>query len=127
MLVLNFCIWQINIGNIFYVEESWCLYQDGLVQEVLFDGGMFLRFIFNNIVAVGIWLSYLDVVWVFIVGYMFYLLDVYWELASQFNQVRLYFVEQDYDWAWQLLLIMEIIDLVNDLIVWILLLKIYYE
>ncbi len=127
MLALNFCIRQINTGNIFYAEESWRLYQDGLAQEVLFDGGMLSRFTFNNIVAVGIRLSYLDAVRAFIAGYTPHLPDAYRESASQFNQARLHFAEQDYDRARQLLLTTEITDLVNDLIARTLLLKIYYE
>ncbi|MCI4647409.1 hypothetical protein [Phaeodactylibacter sp.] len=127
MLALNFCIRQINTGNIFYAEESWRLYQDGLTQEVLFDSGMLSRFTFNNIVAVGIRLGYLDAVRALITEYSPRLPEAYRKSASQFNQARLHFAEQDYDRARQLLLTTEITDLVNDLIARTLLLKIYYE
>lgn len=127
MLALNFCIRQINTGNIFYAEESWRLYQDGLKQEVLFDGGMLSRFTFNNIVAVGIRLGYLDAVAGFISSYTPLLPVNYRESASQFNQARLYFAKQDYDRARHILLTTEITDLVNDLIARTLLLKIYFE
>ncbi len=127
MLALNFCIRQINTGNIFYAEESWRLYQDGLSQRVLFDGGRLSRFTFNNIVAVGIRLGYLDEVSGFIAHYTDYLPAAYREATSQFNQARLDFARQDYDRARQILLTTEISDLVNDLIARTLLLKIYFE
>ena len=127
MLALNFCIRQINTGNVFYAEESWRLYRDGLTQQVLFDGGQLSRFTFDNIVAVGIRLGYMDEVSSFIARYTDYLPAAYRESASQFNQARLYFAQQDYDRARQILLTTEISDLVNDLIARTLLLKIYFE
>lgn len=127
MLALNFCIRQINTGNIFYAEESWRLYQDGLARRVLFDGGTLSRFTFNNIVAIGIRLGHLEEVEAFLSEYSLFLPEVYREPTSQFNRARLYFAENDLDRARHLLLTIEITDLVNDLIARTLLLKIYYE
>ena len=126
LFALNFCIRQMNSGSMEFTREGWGLYQQGLKQGALLEGGRLSRFTFNNIAATGIRLGDLEEVERFINEYQGCLQAEYRESSVRFIRARLAFARGQLAETAGLLQQADFKDLVNSLIARNLLIKAYY-
>ena len=127
LLGINFCIKQLNNGEVNYANEAFALYQSGLDLEVLLDNGILSRFSYRNIVAIGLLIEEFEWVERFIHDYKMLLSPKHRQPTFSFNMARLAYSKKDYDAALPLLQNIEYEDLLLNLAAKTILLKIYYE
>jgi len=127
LLATNFCIRQLNEGNLPFVAEGWKLYQEGLNRGFLIEHGRISSFTFNNIVAFGIRLDAYAEVEQFIGQYQGFLDPAQQKSFVDFNLARLEYKRNNLSKAMQHLQTADFKDLVNNLIAKTLLLKIYCQ
>lgn len=127
LLATNFCIRQLNEGNLPFVAEGWRLYQEGLNRGFLIEHGRISSFTFNNIVAFGIRLDAYVEVEQFIRQYQDYLDPAQQKSFVDFNLARLEYKRNNLSRAMGYLQTADFKDLVNNLIAKTLLLKIYCQ
>ena len=124
---INFCIRKLNEGSLDYTREGWELYQEGLSAGYFIENEQLSRFTFDNIVGFGLRLKEYEAVGDFIEGYQEKLNTEFRERTVLFNLGRLKYEQQNFGEALSYLLASNPKDLVNQLIVKTLQLKIYYE
>ena len=127
LLAINYCIRRLNEGNEPVIREGWGLYREGLEKGFLLENGRLSGFTFNNVVAFGIKLKEFEAVQLFIAEYAPRLEPEQQESYSHFNYARIEYARRQFSAAMTLLQKADFKDLVNNLIVKTLLLKIYYE
>ncbi len=127
ILAINYCIKKVNASQMRYAREGLDLYQKGLEEAILLEKGELSRFSYNNIVAMGLWVSDYDWVEHFIEAYQGHLNKTYRQTTYNFNRARLEYSRQNYDAAMTYLQQSVFKDLLNNLIAKTLLIKIYYE
>ena len=127
LLAINFCIRQINAGQLPFYRQAWELYQEGLKTNYLLENDRLSYFTFNNIVATSIQLEEYDWLESFIENYQGRLEASYRQNVVNFNRARLAYANGDYKKSMLLLQNSEYKDLINNLISKTLLLKIYFE
>lgn len=126
LLAINFCIRKLNEGNEPFIREGWELYREGLDKGFLLEHRRLSPFAFNNIAAFGIRLGKFEEVETFIRQYRHFLEPAQQESFVSFNLARLEYARHNYHAAMRLLQTADFRDLVNNLIVKTMLLKIYY-
>ncbi|MEL7426378.1 MAG: hypothetical protein AAFN81_25515 [Bacteroidota bacterium] len=124
---INFCIRKLNGGSLDFTREGWELYQDGLSQQLFLENQQLSRFTFDNIVGFGLRLEDFGPVVDFIENYQQYLAPAYRESAVHFNYARLEYSRRNYTQALTHLQHAKPKDLVNQLILKTIQLKIYFE
>lgn len=124
---INFCIRKLNEGSSPYTREGWELFQEGLAAGIFIENGHLSRFTFDNIVGFGLRLQVYEAVEAFINKHRKHLEPIYQESTVYFNYARLEYSRQQYDKALLYIQQSEAKDLVNQLIMKTLVLKIYYE
>ncbi len=124
---INFCIRKLNEGSLDFTREGWELYQDGLTQQLFLENQQLSRFTFDNIVGFGLRLEDFDPVIDFIENYQQYVALAYRESAVHFNYARLEYSRRNYAQALTHLQHAKPKDLVNQLILKTIQLKIYFE
>ncbi len=124
---INFCIRKLNQGDMDFTREGWELYQAGLADGVFLENQQLSRFTFDNIVGFGLRLEEFEPVSQFIQGYQTLLAEEFREGSVFFNLARLEYGRQNYDQALRYLQQAYPKDLVNQLILKTIQLKIYYE
>ncbi|MEM1320560.1 MAG: hypothetical protein AAGG75_09900 [Bacteroidota bacterium] len=124
----NYCIEQINKGNIRFLEESLQLYKDQLVQGLLLDeNGYLSEWHYKNIVTVGIRLRDMEWTRQFIEEYVERLGPAARDNAYSFNLAAYYYAVKEYEKVLQLLLRLEYTDIRYNLDAKALLLRTYYD
>lgn len=128
LLAINFCIKKINENVNQYYREAHELYKSGLASELLVENGKMSRFTYNNIVGLSIripdiwnWVEW------FVKEYKDFLEPEYREPFFNLSSARLEFARKNYDAALHHLQQADYRDLINNLVVKTLQLKIYYE
>ena len=128
LLAINFCIKKINENVDQYYREAHELYRSGLQSELLVEDGKMSRFTYNNIVGLSIripevwnWVEW------FVKAYRDYLEPEYRAPYFNLSSARLEFVRKNYDTALHHLQQADYRDLINNLVVKTLQMKIYYE
>lgn len=124
---INFCIRKLNQGDMEFTREGWELYQSGLADQVFLENQELSRFTFDNIVGFGLRLEEFEAVSRFIEAYQNLLAEEFREGSVYFNLARLEYGRQHYDQALRYLQQAYPKDLVNQLILKTIQLKIYYE
>ena len=127
LFAINYCIRQLNQGQKHFMIEGLDLYKQGLIKGFLIENKLLSRFAYNNIVAMAIGAEDLDWVDNFMFEYKSALPKKYQESTFSFNRARLEYKRKNYDEAIQLLQKAEYKDLLNNLILKTLLMKIYFE
>ncbi len=127
LLGVNCCIKIINTGQHDFLHEILALYKRGLVNEALLENGVLSHFTCQNIVTTGLHTN--DYEWThwFLENYKDKIEREYKESTYRFNLGRLFYSEQKYDEALELLRDINHKDLLLNLFSKTLLLKIYYE
>ena len=123
----NFCIRKLNEGSLSFTREGWELYQTGLRTDIYIENGQMSRFTFDNIVGFGLRLENFEPVSTFIDQYQQYLAAEYRESSVCFNKARLEYQRRNFSLALQHLQEAKPKDLVNQLILKTIQLKIYFE
>ncbi len=124
----NYCIEQINKGNVRFLEESLQLYKAQLEQGLLLDEKNYLsEWHYKNIVTVGIRLQ--DMTWTrqFIEEYAAHLSPASKDNAYSFNLAAYYYAVKEYEKVLELLLQLEYKDIRYNLDAKALLLRTYYD
>ena len=128
LLAINFCIKKINENVDQYYREAHELYRSGLQSELLLEEGKMSRFTYNNIVGLSVripevwnWVEW------FVKEYRNYLEPKYRDAYFNLSSARLEFARKNYDAALHHLQQADYRDLINNLVVKTLQLKIYYE
>lgn len=124
---INFCIRKLNQGDMDFTREGWELYQAGLADGVFLENQQLSRFTFDNIVGFGLRLEEFEPVSLFIQDYQRLLAEEFREGSVFFNLARLEYGRENYDQALRYLQQAYPKDLVNQLILKTIQLKIYYE
>ena len=127
LLGINYCIKQLNNGEVNYANEAFALYKSGLELEALLDNGVLSRFSYRNIVAIGLLIQEFEWVEQFIHNYQMKLSPKHRKPTYAFNMARLAYSKKDYATALPLLQNIEYEDLLLNLAAKTILLKIYYE
>ena len=97
----NYCIHQINVGDLEYVSAAWEWYLMGWEENLLLDDGVLSLFSYTNIVAIGIKVGKLRWVERFIEEYSNYLPDEHQLHYQSYNSAKLCFARGDLEAAMQ--------------------------
>ncbi|MEM6267903.1 MAG: hypothetical protein AAF998_00630 [Bacteroidota bacterium] len=127
VMAINYCIKQINTGQLEYLREVFELYRGSLDDKLLFDNGKLPPWTYKNIVSAGIKLGEFD--WVQDFNYR-YRAEVSKEYARDFyfyNLAKLHFARRDYRAAARILRNLQVKDTFTRLDATVTLLKSWYE
>ncbi len=124
---LNFCIRQLNRGNLKYQNELFDLYKSSIKDRIIFLNDEITHSTFRNVVLIGLRLNQFDWVDNFINNYSQYLNEAYRENVVNFNKARMHYYKKDYDEVVVLLSQVEFSDMSYSLQAKALLLGTYYE
>lgn len=127
LLAINYCIKKINELRTAYFREALSLYQSALQAELLLENGRLSHFAYNNIVAIALKVQENDWAEQFIRRYAPFLEKKYRHAVMHLNLARVAYGQRQYPLALRYLQEAEDKDLMNNLLVKTLLLKIYYE
>lgn len=123
----NYCIKKINSGKSNYLNEIFKLYQQLLSNGVIFENEQLSQWDYKNIVTVGTRLEEYGWTEEFVNEYKARLDDEVRENAYAYNLASLYYSQERYDQAMQLLQSVEFTDVYYSLGARSLMLKVYYE
>ena len=124
-MAINYCIKRLNKGNLYYLEEAFELYVNGINKEVLLENGYLSHIAYKNTVAIGLHLEKFEEVKALIPRGAYLLHLEHRASYVHYNTANFYFATKDYDKAIQLLSSMEYDDLFMTIGAKLLLLKIY--
>ncbi|TNE61079.1 MAG: hypothetical protein EP344_06460 [Bacteroidetes bacterium] len=127
LLAVDFCIRRLNSGEQRYIREAFDLYKVGLDTEALWENGYLSRFVFKDIVALGLRLEAYDWVESFINQNAQHLEEKYRVANRNYNLARLFFTRKNYDRAIPLLAQVDERDLLLNLDSRVMLLRMYFE
>ncbi|NUO03322.1 MAG: hypothetical protein HUU01_22150 [Saprospiraceae bacterium] len=127
LMAINFCTQSYNKGNDAYLPDLLGLYRRGLEKGVLANGKHFSRFVYRNIVTLGLILKEYDWTEQFIVRYKDWIETAFRDSMYSFCMARLAYSRGDYDTSLLLLQKSEYEDLLLNLSAKTVLLKIFYE
>lgn len=124
-MAINYCIKRLNKGNLYYLEEVFDLYMNGINDEVLLENGYLSHFAYKNAITAGLHLEKFEEVSSLIPKGEELLHPEHRESYVHYNTAHFYFATKEYDKAIQLLISMEYDDLFMTIGARLLLLKIY--
>ena len=127
LLAINYCIKRLNAGERHFIREAFELFRSGLKNETLLEDQMLSSFTYKNITRLGIALQENDWVEQFLEDYKKVLHPSERENSWRYNLAFVYFEQQKYKSAMQLLLQVEFKDVLNNLDARRMLLKSYFE
>ncbi|MCB9032437.1 MAG: hypothetical protein H6553_01215 [Chitinophagales bacterium] len=125
--LLNYCVKRTNQNDEVYAKKAFQLYIDGVKDGILLEKNEINRFVFTNIVTLGIKVKSYAVIEQFIVSYFKNIDEDYRQNTYDFNQAKLYFAKAEYDKALQILLTNEFKDVLWNLNAKFIVLKIFFE
>ena len=126
-ITINWCIKQVNSGNVEYFQEMRDLYDTGFSSGFLLENGKISRFAYYNVVAAALHSKDLEWGETFIRNFKDKLEEPYRESAYNHNLARFEYERGNYDDAQHLLQKANYRDVLFNLSAKTLLLKIYYE
>jgi hypothetical protein len=124
---INYCIRQINHGNLQFNQELFDLYNDLIDRDILFLNDELSPWDFRNIVLVGLRIGQYQWVENFINNFNYKIPDLYRENAVTFNLAQLFFYQKKYDRVIEKLRNVEYEDVSYNLNSKTMLLTTYYE
>lgn len=128
LLIINYCIKEMNIGKQAYAQYAYHLYIHCLRKEYLLDNGELSRFTFKNIVFIGTKkLKEFKRVENFITQYQHMINEQYRENTVLFNKATLYIAKKQYKYAMPILQKVEFEDVLWNLDAKSMLLRIHLE
>jgi hypothetical protein len=128
LLVINYCIRRMNVGQQKYARYAFDLYMHALDKKYLLEHQQLDRFTFKNIAFIAIkQLKEFQLAEDFIVKYQIYLAEEYREDTVHFTKATLYFEQKNYVKAMRILQQVEFSDMLWNLNAKNMLLKMYFE
>ena len=127
LLIINFGIKQLNSGNKSFAKKLYSIYQSGLQNDVFIENQNISRFTFTNIVFTGLQTGDFGGVFQFIKNYEIYLPENSRKSTIGFNKARYHYFLKQYKTALQFLTDYEYNDILQNLAVKNMQLKIYVE
>ncbi|MEN0045605.1 MAG: hypothetical protein AAF806_00965 [Bacteroidota bacterium] len=127
LLIINHCIRQMNSGKRQYIKEAFRFYKIGIEDQFLIENGVIDRYLFRNIVSVGVSLKEFGWVSNFIEKNQQYLEPEYKESYVNFCFGVLYYRSAKYEQAMRYLAQYEHDDILLNLNSKAMLIKMYYE
>ncbi|MFN8281831.1 MAG: hypothetical protein U0U67_01350 [Chitinophagales bacterium] len=127
LLIINFGIKQLNSGNKSFAKKLYSIYQSGLQNKVFIENEKISRFTFTNIVFTGLQSEDFDGVYSFIKTHEKYLPENFKKSTIGFNKARYYYFLKEYKKSLQYLTDYEYNDVLQNLAVKNMQLKIYVE
>jgi len=127
VLAINYCIKNINQGKSAYFEEVFHLYQEGFERRYFIENGVVSAATFRNAVSTALQLKQFDWVESLIQEYQHYLPQKDREATVLFCQARLNFDQGNYKDAMVMMSQTEVKDVLLNLRIKSMLMKIYYE
>lgn len=124
---VNYCIRQINHGNLQFNQELFDLYNDLIKREIVFLNDELSPWDFRNIVLVGLRVGQYEWVEEFIHNFNHKIPEPYRENAVTFNLAQLFFYQKKYDKVIEKLRDVEYEDVSYNLNSKTMLLTTYYE
>jgi len=127
MMAINYCIGQMNRGKDKFIREAFELYQQGFKNGIFLYNNFVSPWTFHNVVVAGLKLKDFPSVQNFINDNQIYLEDKYRESFVNYSFALFYYEKGDYSKAMNYLLHYEHDEMLINLRVKIMLLKIYYQ
>ncbi|MEM9848961.1 MAG: hypothetical protein AAF847_13825, partial [Bacteroidota bacterium] len=127
LLTINHCIRKMNSGKREYLDDAFSFYKIGIEDKFLIQNEIIDRYLFRNIVSVGVSLEEFNWVNNFIKNYQKYLEEEYRESFVNFCFGLLYYRSAQYDSAMKYLSQYEHDDILLNLNSKAMLIKMYYE
>jgi hypothetical protein len=103
VMLINFCIRRINLGEKHYMTEAFEIYQIGLESQIFLENGYLSRFTYRNILNTALGLSQWDWAYLFLHQYKALLHPREREQIFLYNLATYYFRKPDHDKALDLL------------------------
>jgi hypothetical protein len=127
LMAANYCIRKKNMGNKSFAKEALEIYRNGLSAGVLLSDGLISRFTYTNIIVLAIIEKEYDWAEGFIHKYSDVLVEQHKAQIKSYNLAKLEFARGHYDSSLQYLQSAEYKDLLFNLSVKTLAMKIYFE
>lgn len=127
LIAINFCIRQINNGNMPYTREVFELYKAGINNRLLFENGELSPWTFKNIVAAGLKLNETQWTHEFIETCYKYMPRQFQKTFYTYNKAKVSFANKDYRNVTRSLHNIEISDLFTNIDAKVLVIKAYYH
>lgn len=127
LLIINFGIKQLNSGNKLFAQKLYSIYKSGLQNKVFIENENISRFTFTNIVFTGLQTGDFDGVFSFIKNHEKYLPENFRKSTVGFNKARYHYFLKEYKKSLQYLTDYEYNDILQNLAVKNMQLKIYVE
>lgn len=123
----NYCIQQVNKGNVGYYEELFLNYEVMISSGIIIENDAIAQFDFKNIVTIALRLKKFDWAEKFISDFSKNLPKENRLNSTNYNQAQLYYARSEFGAALKLLTKVEYTDVYYHLDSKVLLIKIYYE
>lgn len=127
LLAINYCIKKWNSGEKEYMQEVFEWYRKGLQREVLLEDGFLSRFTYKNILTAGLLVNESEWVFNFLNDYKSAIKPALRENTYKYNLAVFYFRQSNYEKAMRLLITVQSSDVLYNLDVRRMLLRIYFE
>lgn len=127
LLIINYCIRQLNQGKRDYIPRALSLYRKSLEQNLLLENNVLSKYTYNNVLMLAIACQEWDWSVHFLEEYKVYLSDNERENIYSYNLAIFYFRKPDYDQAMKLLQQVSFEDVLYNLNARSMLLRIYFE
>lgn len=127
LMMINYCIRQINLGNEDFNIEAFTIYQTGLNELLLIENKQMSVFTYKNIASLAMTSGQYEWSYKFLIEYKSFLPKKDRDNSFQFNLAIYYFRQKNYDEAMDLLKSVEFKDVFDNLMSRRMLLKIYVE
>lgn len=126
-LAINFCIKKSNQNQVYYTNQTFELYLYTIEKGILLENNEISRFIFTNVVTLGIKLRKFARIENFINTYSRFISKEYQKNTIDFNTSKILYAKGQHDKALNILLTNEFKDTIWNLNAKDLILKIYFE
>ncbi len=123
----NFCIQQINKGNVEYLQTLFSLYTLQLEKNIIIQDNAMYLFDFKNIATLGIRLKQYEWVEEFTEKYVHLIPKESRQSAASFNYARIYFAQKKFKKVLKELLQVQFSDIYYELGARVLIIKVYME
>ncbi len=125
--VINFCIKKSNQNNIEYTRKAFEIYIYAIDNGALIEHQEINRFIFTNVITLGIKLGELDMSYDFLQTHRHLIHTNYAQNTIVYNLAKIYYAQKEFDKALKILLTNEFKDKIWNLNSKYLILKILFE
>lgn len=126
-LAINFCIKKSNQNQVYYTNQTFELYLYTIEKGILLENNEISRFIFTNVVTLGIKLKKFARIENFISTYSRFISKEYQKNTIDFNTSKILYAKGQHEKALKILLTNEFKDTIWNLNAKDLILKIYFE